>query len=381
MKKALYSCAILLTLMACGEKSAQVEKIMEGGVEVVLNKMEPYAAKGEPAVFSITTDFALDFERDDLAELGVSEVTGITADSKGNVFCVTESEIFKFDSAGNFLLKFGTRGEGPGEFSNPGMCLVDDFDRFILFDWIKMKYIFFDEHGQLLKEIKLPSEFQPQSRDAVVLLSNGGYLYKEMIVDREAETFANHLVVFDGNFQKIAQLEESYESENPFRSARFNLFRATFKYQVSPDAVYAYSQHNPAYEIRMYDLQGRLFRKINKEYRKVPIPEAHKDERMAQYMDSTPYKVHKMQGYFPDYYPPIKNIHLDDHGRVFVETYEEGATSDEEMVDIYDAAGVFTGRTSLRKAQSRLFRNGRFYNLYEKDSGYQKLDVFKVAWE
>ena len=122
-------------------------------------------------------------------------------------------------------------------------------------------------------------------------------------------------------------------------------------------------------------------RKIKKEYRKVPIPQAHKDERMAGYLESTPYKVHKMQGYFPDYYPPIKNFYLDEEGRVFVETYESGETSDEDMVDIFDAEGVFTGRVSLPKAQSRFFANGRFYSLSEKESGYQQLDVYNMAWE
>jgi hypothetical protein len=99
---------------------------------------------------------------------------------------------------------------------------------------------------------------------------------------------------------------------------------------------------------------------------------------MANYLKSTPYKVHKMQGYFPDHYPPIKNFYVDTDGRVFVATYEDREKPEAEMVDIFSADGVFTGRISLRKAQSRLFKNDRFYNLYEQESGYQKLDVHKT---
>lgn len=381
MKKFLYFCTILLVLNACSEKSAQVEKIMEGGVEVVLNKMEPYAVKGEPAAFSIAPDYALDFERDDLAELGVSEVLRIAADSKGNVFCMTESEIFKFDSAGNFLLKFGTQGEGPGEFSYAGICWVDDSDRFVLLDWMKLKFLILDDRGHFLEEVRLPSDFQPRTRDGAFLLSSGGFLYHDMTVDREAETFAHRLVVLDDKFQRIAELEESLITENPFQSARFNLFRATYKFRVSRDVIYAYSQQNPDYEIRAYDLQGRLLRKIKKEYQRVPILQDHKDERLAEYLESTPYKVHKMQGYFPDNYPPISEFYVDTDGRIFVATYEEGETPGTDMVDIFDVEGVFTGRVSLPKAQSRLFVRDRLYSLSEKESGYQILNVYKMTWE
>jgi len=131
----------------------------------------------------------------------------------------------------------------------------------------------------------------------------------------------------------------------------------------------------------MYDLQGNLMRTIRKEYQKVPIPQDHKDQRMAEYLNSTPYEVHKMQGYFPDNYPPIADFYVDTDGRIFVATYEEGERPGTDMVDIFDADGVFSGRTSLPKAQSRLFANGRLYTLSEKESGYQKLDVFKTTWE
>jgi hypothetical protein len=204
--------------------------------------------------------------------LEIAEVIGFDADSKGNVYCLTESEIFKFDSTGNFLIKFGTKGEGPGELSYPGICWVSDSNEFILFDWIKRKFMFFDEQGHFLKEIRLPPEIDPVAENGVVLMRNGGYIYHEMIVDRDAEKFEHYLAVLDAEFNKITRLQEYLESVNPFRSARYNLFRTSFKFQVSQDAIYAYCQENPDYEIRVYDLRGNLVRKIKKEYQKVSIP-------------------------------------------------------------------------------------------------------------
>lgn len=360
MKKFLYFFTILLVLNACGEKPSEAEK----------NR-----------TFSLEESFSIDFERNDLAELGIAEVIGVAADSKSNAYVMTESEVFKFDSAGNFLLKFGARGEGPGEFSYAGICWVDDSDRFVLLDWMKLKFLIFDDQGQFLEEIRFPSDFQSRARDGAFLLSSGGFLYHDMTVDREAETFAHRLLVLDDKFQRIAELEESLITENPFQSARFNLFRATYKFRVSKEAIYAYSQQSPDYEVRMYDLRGNFLKAVRKEYQRVPIPQTHKDERMAEYLNSTPYEVHKMQGYFPDNYPPIADFYVDTEGRIFVATYEEGETPGTDMVDIFDAAGSFTGRVSLPKAQSRLFAHGRFYSLSEKESGFQKLDVYKISWE
>ena len=46
MKKMMLLCALALLCCFCAEKSDKVEIITENGVEVVLNKLEPYMIKG-----------------------------------------------------------------------------------------------------------------------------------------------------------------------------------------------------------------------------------------------------------------------------------------------------------------------------------------------
>ena len=151
--------------------------------------------------------------------------------------------------------------------------------------------------------------------------------------------------------------------------------------QVSGDKIYAACQQNEDFIINIYNFQGQHLKQICKEYKKVNLQKVYRDKKMEEYLDSTPYRVHKMQGYFPSHFPPMKDFHVDNLGRIFVETYEEGETSDSEMVDIYNAKGINTGRVSLKKGQSRKFKNDRLYAFSEKESGFQKLVVYRIIWQ
>jgi hypothetical protein len=53
MKKHITLILILLIFSNCAQKQEKVEKIMEDGVEVVLNHLEPYKIKGEPIALTL----------------------------------------------------------------------------------------------------------------------------------------------------------------------------------------------------------------------------------------------------------------------------------------------------------------------------------------
>ena len=60
---------------------------------------------------------------------------GIVVDSSDNVYVAEfyAHQIQKFDSNGNFLLKWGSQGTGDGEFTNPGGMSFDSFNDSIKF--------------------------------------------------------------------------------------------------------------------------------------------------------------------------------------------------------------------------------------------------------
>ena len=66
-------------------------------------------------------------------------------------------------------------------------------------------------------------------------------------------------------------------------------------------------------------------------------------------------------------------------------TYEKGDNEGEYMFDIFNPEGIFIGRKSLKdfSATDHLkgkIKNDYFYCIEEKESGFQKLVVYKMLW-
>ena len=115
MKKYLALVSALLFFFCCAPKRKKVEKVMEDGVEVILNHIEPYSIEGEPATFTLVEEFSIDAADEKIAELSLTDIGGyFDADSSGNVYLINpkgdESIIYKFDRDGNFVSSFSRRG-------------------------------------------------------------------------------------------------------------------------------------------------------------------------------------------------------------------------------------------------------------------------------
>lgn len=372
---------LILFLFCCGEKATEVDKTVENGVEVILNHEEPYELKGEPSSFSLKEEMTIDFESTDLAEKGVGEIQGFVVDSEGNLYFLSQFQIFKFDKKGRFLTKFGHKGQGPGEFQRIGTGRILESDELCLYDGGNQKFVFFSPDGQFLREIKDTSDIQVFGGSGALYLAPHLFLYEETNFDPEADKMEYHLTLLREDFEKIKELNEKVYKENPLESNRYNLFDYYLKYRILDDRIYVANPSQENFEITLYDLQGNILMRIKKEYSKVVIPEEFKQNIFNSYGDSSIGKLIKKKGYFPKYFPPIKELYVDDKGRIYAETYEEGASEDEKMLDIFNPEGVFIGHQSLKEAQTRRFKRGRLYSIYEKESGFQKLVVSHLTWQ
>jgi hypothetical protein len=86
MKKPLLIIPLVLLLCltsACKQQAEEVERFMEDGAEVVVNHIEPHKIKGEPITLHIEEEFAIDIEKNGIAELGLTEMKEFDVDSEG----------------------------------------------------------------------------------------------------------------------------------------------------------------------------------------------------------------------------------------------------------------------------------------------------------
>jgi len=387
MRKTAFLILVSIVFYSCATSSEAPDRIMENGTEVVLNRLEPYSIQGEPSAFTLHKEFAIDAEDDAIADLGLTDIgLHFDVDSEANIYLTSyeyaEGMIFKFDSRGNFVRSFLRKGQGPGELEGRNYLTlfpsVDRNDNLAVSDFGN-KMVIFDGAGQMIEERRIDS-----STVSISPLPNGNFLSFLSVMDGKSEFInQNPLCILDNQLDKVKELDKQMVP-NPIVGKRLKGFYYILSWSVSDSLIFTGFQER-GYEISAYDFDGNLVRKIQKEWKPVPVPEEHKKKFMEDFsapiFDDIRGKI-----YFPSAMPPFHSFFADDEGRLFVMTYEKGVKPGEFFFDIFDAEGVCTGRKSLKVLHdesgiSAKMKNGRFYCLHEKESGYKELVVSKVIWE
>ena len=379
---------LLCFTFSCKEEEAVIERFMEDGVEVVVNHLKPYKVKGEPNTLLLEEEFSIDTERDEIAELGLTDIGAyFDADSKGNIFLIDprgdEHIIFKFNKEGNFITSFCRRGQGPGELGTHFFLslylVVDHNDNIVVSDTNNNKISTFGSNGNLKNEIK----FDANTYHALPL-DNGNYIKSITELDGSAEYLdRSPLTLFNSKFEEIKILDRKMVP-NPIIGKRLKAIYHIMSWRISNGKIFTASQER-GYEIKVYDFEGELARKIKKEYKPIPVPADYKKSYMAQF-EAPMFDDIRKRFYFPNSMPAFHSFFSDDEGRLFVMTYEKGENSSEYMYDIFNPDGLFIGRKSLDvfHNESDVYakvKDGRFYCLREKESGYKELLVYNMNWE
>jgi len=370
---------ILLFFCFCGPKQEKVEKIIEDGVEVIVNHIEPYKIKGQPTAFNMEEEFVIDSERDDIAEIGLTYIDSFGVDSEEDIYFLNsknpENIIFRFNRKGNFIDSFGRQGQGPGEAQWPTSLRIYGHDE-IAFTDSHHKFLIFTKHGNLIRETSIVSTFI----DVVTPLDNGHHLIEKSLFNTRAEYIMQRpLILCNSEFEEIKELEK-YKYPNYLTKKRFNGLISDVIYKVSKGKIYV-GNADKGYEICVYDLNGNLLKKIRKEYNTIKVSEEVKKNILERY-EQPGFEGFKKKIYFPDIMPPYKSFFIDDKGELFVMTNEKGKNPEEYMFDIYNPEGVFIERKSLNGSLGwAIVKQSRLYCLKEKESGYKELVVYKMNWK
>ena len=368
----------IVLLASCGSNQPQIDRTREGGVEVVINHVEPYRIKGQPSTFSLEKVFSIDTERTDLAEAEMGSAGEWDADDAGNVYIVgfknERNFIYRFDSSGRLLGSFGRRGQGPGELQWPFLGGVFETGGISLAD-SGQKFIVYDLNGVLLREVRL-------KRWALHIdaLKNGKFLtYGFRPELSSGGSYVDALTLCDSEFADLKILDRYENTMDNSRQVPY------FMWRVSGDRIFITNQAR-GYEIWVYDLDGNLLRKIRKEYRRVKVTEEIKDAILGPDYRKSGIPQNK---YFLDPLPPLNQFFADDEGRIFVMTYEPGPSPGEYVWDIFNPDGVFVGRKALNISWAGLYygprytfvKKGHLYCHQEKESGFNELVVYKMIWK
>ena len=82
MKKLIYLALILSLLLCCGPKQDKVERLIEDGVEVVINHLEPYKVEDRTSTLTLEQEMTIDTEKDEVAEIGLVDMETFDIDEE-----------------------------------------------------------------------------------------------------------------------------------------------------------------------------------------------------------------------------------------------------------------------------------------------------------
>jgi hypothetical protein len=381
MRKLISLLTGLILIAGCATRTPRIDKVYEDGVEVILNHLEPYQTSGRPITCTVTEDVRIDLEEYDAADLGLKEPDVVEADSEGDIFIVekfpaSEYFIYKFGADGRFITKFGRKGQGPGEVQGIWDLILNKSGRILVSDPSVNKVVEFDTEGRFIKEIKV----KPGLREALPLV-NGNYLARRY-PKTESEAYGMYLAVFNPDFEEIKTID-SYDMSGLTPGKKQPGIIVPFYWRVAGDRIYV-GNGQRGYEIRVYDLDGNLIRKIRKDF----VPAAYPEEFRKQTEKIAAAQPNLNLFALKDM-PPFNSFFIDDAGRLFVMTYEQGENGEGFIHDVFDADGIFIARVGLGsygilgRSLNHLratAANARFYRLHFKENGYPELIVYRVLW-
>lgn len=197
---------------------------------------------------------------------------GIEADPNGNIYIAQNNDciIRKFDAKGNFLCQIGHKGQGPGEFLGISNMKIHHDNILYVLDSQNKRLSKFSLNGKFLNSIALKST----ASMAGIEIDDSGNIY---------------LSYYDASQEKVIH---QYRADGTWLKS----FGAPLFYGKPPEPIYHNLQQNNAvgylslhvnslfftrvnpYEIRQYDLNGNLLKKIFRQNSFMPLADVKKKD-------------------------------------------------------------------------------------------------------
>ena len=365
------SAVILLIFSPVFLEADDIKIKVENGIQVVYNPKNPSPPKGSPAKIVLKQEFSVGEGKFDEDRFG--ELTSMDVDNDGNIYVLDgkEKKIKVFDSAGKFVKKFGEEGQGPGELNLPVSLQVTPAREIVIGDASNQKLMFFSLEGDFLREMSTAIK----ARGLVLPL-----------FDSQGNIVGQQIVQADG---KIIREVRKYDRElnSLFTMASVDItgviqgkidpFRMVFSYQFGKDNI-IYCSDLDKYEIKVFNPEGKLIKKILKDYEPVKLTEKDKEEFFGRMPEIDPQAKERIK--FSEVFPAYQNFTMDEKWRLFVRIFEKGKDKREYYLDVFDEEGKYIAKFSF-KGEPRAWRGNKLYAMEEDDSGFQTLKIYSVRWQ
>jgi hypothetical protein len=347
--------------ICCGKHGAQWKGTIaeENGVTIVKNPKDPMF-HGE--ILSLEEEFSLGGQGD-ANEGTFSEVRDIAVDEADKIYVLDykESQVKVFGPDGKYLMSIGKKGEGPGEMDRPRALSLNSNELMVL--GLNRRLSFFSLDGEPRRSLSTKEIWALYAE----MDSQGKIVITEGLVAMDSVTY--RIKKFDA---QMNLLQELASSPAPNSLTGFDPFMPIHYWLIDrhDNIIYGYPEK---YEIQVLSPEGKLLKKICRDYDPVAVSEKEKEEEKK---DAPP----ELKFSFSKYHSAYSRFAVDDEDRLFVRTWERPENGDTYFHDVFDPQGRYLARILLPKRPVVIKKN-KLYSVEEDEEGYQAVKRYKIAWK
>ena len=362
-----FTLSILILFNTCGQQKTEWKGTIEvvNGITVVKNPKEPLY---EDEVFAIEEELTIG-ESEGREEYMFSEIPSLAVDDENRIYAVdyAEAQIKVFDESGTYLRTIGRKGQGPGEIGRMNYVSITSQNELMFLDSGNRRLTFFSLDGEFIKSISSAEMFLLQAK----IDTEGNIIGFHYVIGGESPRY--ELKKCDSELNDLFSISSSPLPDSINNG--FNPFFPVLRWDMinGNQIVCGYMKD---YELKIYDTEGKIVKRIIKEYTPVEVTQEDVDERL-QGEELPPQLKNNMA--IPKHHCPYSWILSDDKGRIFVMTYERIASQPGYYYDVFDAEGKCVAKILL-KTRPLVLKGGKLYTVEEDDEGYQYIKRYKVTW-
>jgi len=306
----------------------------------------------------------------------------LTTDEEGS-FYVTDGDrkvVKKYDVNGRFLQSIGRPGQGPGEFQTISAARFDGKGNIYLNDVSNQRISFLSREGRYLKGIRVPFLLE-----GVVINSKGLHIGRSADNVRlgKGKRWDYFYGLFDDRFNLAAEflrLPQEAQVFKNFGSAAQVFADYLSSMAFTPSVNYVLDQndllyfgYSQDYEIKVFSSEGKLLKRIQRDFKPVEIDKRHKEyfvqnlseQTLAKMPPGEEEEVFELIRY-PKYLPAYERFTLMENGWIFVVV--DSVRVEYKLVDIFNREGEYLAQFETDIPTDWLsFNNGKAYSVATKD--------------
>lgn len=355
---------LIILIFACKQQKAEWKGKLEevDGITVVKNPKEPVYKEG---VCILEEELAIG-GAEGREEYMLSRIIDVAVDDAGNIYAadMKENHIKVFDRNAGYLNTVGRPGQGPGEFSQIADIQITPRNELMVYDRLAFKLTFFALDGNYLRSIHLKGiqALRKNFRENVTgnyyvgtIEFQGKYGTNTFRSSREVREYGSDLT-----FIKTIVKDKFRNADVPLRQDMLARFL--------PSGLILCG-FTDAYEFRIISPDGKVVRRVLKEYEPIEISDEEKERRGLADVKSV-----------PKYFPAFQDFSMDEEGRIFVQTFGRQGDENKFYYDVFDPDGKYIVKMPSN-ALPEYWKNGKMYTIEYDEQGYQYIKRYKVTWK